>query len=338
MIVTTGASDCQTHERTGGHVDLLVNKIHLEFRRITVVEGFRANGEKARSHQTLVGWLFGKQIPRHLFADELVERLVLVERFHDVIPEPPGMGKRDVPFHAVALGITGHVQPVPSPAHPELGTRKQTVHHLLEGVRSIVFQKIPELLGGRRQSDEVKKHPAGQCRLVRIRSGLQALLLKACKDQVVNGRARPPPVLDFGFGLIQGLKGPKFLSLLNVDLILDHRLARPWVRRAHLDPSLQSLDHLIRKLLLWRHLQIFVPPMNRLHQQAFRRIPGHNRRTNVASLPHAELGIEQKTALGLTGLDRVAFVAMLCQSRANLLFEELDLGRISEPGQGQPDS
>ena len=78
--------------------------------------------------------------------------------------------------------------------------------------------------------------------------------------------------------------------------------------------------------------------MNRLHQQAFRRIPGHNRRTHVASLPHAELGIEQKTALGLPGPDRVAFVAMLDQSRANLLLEELDLGRISEPGQGQPDS
>ena len=133
-----------------------------------------------------------RQVPRPALrrdklTGKLIERLVLVERFHDVIPEPPGMGKRDVPFHAVALGITGHVQPVPSPAHPELGTRKQTVHHLLEGVRSIVFQKILELLGGRRQSDEVKKHPAGQCRLVRIRSGLQALLLKACKDQVVNG-------------------------------------------------------------------------------------------------------------------------------------------------------
>ena len=201
------------------------------------------------------------------------------------------MGKRCVSFHAIALRISGHVQPVPSPAHPELGTRKQAINHLLVRIRIVICKKPFQLVRAGWQSGQVEEHPTDQGCLVRIRSRPQTLRLQARFDKSIDWRAGPFAVTQFGFRMIKRLKGPKFLSLLNVDLVLDHRLARPRIGCPHPDPSFQGLDHLIRKLLLWGHLQIFVVPMDRLDKEAFLQVPGHNGRSHISPIANTQFGI-----------------------------------------------
>ena len=81
------------------------------------------------------------------------------------------------------------------------------------------------------QTGQVEEHSADQGCLVRIRSRPQTFRLQARFDKSVDWRAGPLAVTQFGFRTFKRPKGPKFLSLLNADLILDHSLARPWVRR-----------------------------------------------------------------------------------------------------------
>ena len=278
MIVATGACDRQTHESASGHVNLLVHEIHLEFRHVSVVERLRTHGQKARGHQTVIARLSGKQIPRQLFPNKLIKRLILVERLDDVIPEPPSVRKRCVSFHAIALRISSDVQPTPSPAHPELGTCKQAIDYLLVSIRLVIGKKPFKLVGTGWQTGQVEEHPADQGCLVRIRSRPQTFRLQARFDKSVDWRAGPLAVTQFGFRTFKRPKGPKFLSLLNVDLILDHSLARPWVRGAHPDPVLKDLDDVCGKFLLRGHLQIFVFPVDRFDKQAFFQIPGHDGR------------------------------------------------------------
>ena len=96
---------------------------------------------------------------QHL-ADHLVVGLVGVERLNDPIAPPP-----DVRFAfahlgsiAVPIAITPDVHPVPAPALAVLRAGQQVVDHALVGVRGGIGQKLPELRGRRRQSDQVQVH------------------------------------------------------------------------------------------------------------------------------------------------------------------------------------
>ena len=56
-----------------------------------------------------------------LFPEKLIDWFVAIERFKNVVAIVPGVGSLGVAASPpVALGISGHVQPMPAPAHAEL--------------------------------------------------------------------------------------------------------------------------------------------------------------------------------------------------------------------------
>jgi hypothetical protein len=56
-----------------------------------------------------------QEVAGELFADELVERLVLIERLHDVVPIPPGVFVRKIYFESIRIGVARYIQPVAPP-------------------------------------------------------------------------------------------------------------------------------------------------------------------------------------------------------------------------------
>src|SRR3954454_419143 len=52
-------------------------------------------------------------IPGELLADKLIERLVGVERTHNIVAEPPRLRAKLVPIKTVAVAIPDHVEPQP---------------------------------------------------------------------------------------------------------------------------------------------------------------------------------------------------------------------------------
>ena len=115
---------------------MLVHHVHHEDFPVFLIERFRAHCEETGGHDVFL-FLFGvsrrHQVARHLFLDELVVRLVLVEGFYDVIAVTPGLGIGEIALHPGGFGVTGDIHPVPAPTLAELAGGKQFVDHLLEG-------------------------------------------------------------------------------------------------------------------------------------------------------------------------------------------------------------
>ena len=116
VIMTARAGNGNRHEGAGGHVELLVDKVHFELLRVAVVERLGAHGEEAGGNATGIGGLARQQVAGDLFLDKLVERLVRIECVDHVIAIAPRVREGGVAFHAIAFGIAGHVQPVAAPA------------------------------------------------------------------------------------------------------------------------------------------------------------------------------------------------------------------------------
>src|SRR2546427_219893 len=86
---------------------VICNNAYLFVIRIMTIEGRGGAG---------VGLVGPKFVAGDLFADEAVVRLVIVERFDDVIAITPGIGSRLVGFEPFAFGVARQIQPMPRPA------------------------------------------------------------------------------------------------------------------------------------------------------------------------------------------------------------------------------
>ena len=139
--------------------------------------------------------------------------------------------------------------------------------------------------------------------------------------------ACPRPVPQLWRGGLDGLEGPILLSCLNIDIAPDSSDASAGARiwRAHLHPVLKGRDLCRGKLLLGRHLQVFIGPAYRFDEQALLEIAWHHCRAALTAPARAGLGVQQKLAFHLFGLGRVALVAILHQHRSDFLFKEINL-------------
>ena len=152
-------------------------------------------------------------VGRHLFQDEPVERLVLVEGADDVIAIGPGVRITiilpDLLHIALGVGVARHVQPVSAPAFAVMRGGQQAVHHLGKGVRRIVGQKILHLLRGGRQADQIERRAADQRALVRQRIGLHVVGFQLGQNEIVNRGLDPVGFLDLRHRrILDGFEGP----------------------------------------------------------------------------------------------------------------------------------
>ncbi len=71
----------------------------------------------------------GEKIASELLAEELGERLILIERVHDIVAIPPRVAVGDVFVQAVGIRVSRHIEPVPAPPFAVVRRSEQAVHH-----------------------------------------------------------------------------------------------------------------------------------------------------------------------------------------------------------------
>ena len=100
--------------------------------------------------------------PRDLLADELVVRLVVVERVDHVVAVAPRVRPRVVLLEARRVGVAGHVEPVPAPALAVVGRGQQPVDEPLPGAARRIGQELVGLRRRRRHAGEIQVGAAQQ--------------------------------------------------------------------------------------------------------------------------------------------------------------------------------
>src|SRR5262245_64074669 len=96
-----------------------------------------------------------------------------------------------VELEAITVRVAGQVEPVTAPALSIVGRSEQPVDHVLPGSWPGVGEKRFDLGRGRRQADEVQRHPAQELLARRTWCGGQAGDLELGEDECVDGGADP---------------------------------------------------------------------------------------------------------------------------------------------------
>ena len=150
------------------------------------------------------GLVLGRdRVGGELLVDEPIEAEVLVERPDDVIAI--GVGERADPVvaehqHAVlGVGVAGDVEPVAAPPLAVMRRSQQAIDDPGEGIRRpVVFERL-DLLGGRRQADQVVSRPGGaSVRRSAGGDGVSPAASSRGQDERVDRRARPVRWCDRG--------------------------------------------------------------------------------------------------------------------------------------------
>ena len=114
VVVAAGALNGEPHESAGGHVDPVVDDVRL------IVEEPATQGQEPHGGQGLAIGLSGHLVSGQLLDNEPVVRQVAVEGVHHPVAVGVAVGVATLLLEDVALavGITGHIEPMPSPAFP----------------------------------------------------------------------------------------------------------------------------------------------------------------------------------------------------------------------------
>ena len=148
MVVTAGARHGESEEGLGARVDALVDDV------VRVVEALTDGEEAECGEARIVGRDARDAIGSELLDDELVVRLIVVQRVDDVIAIGPSVGETVVLEKAVALvdleaagiGVAGGIEPVAGPAFAVVGRGEEAIDLL--GVDS--FDGASRLAGAKR--------------------------------------------------------------------------------------------------------------------------------------------------------------------------------------------
>ena len=297
------------------------------------------------------GVVGGQQVAGDLLADELVVRLVGVERVDDVVAVPPGVRVGDVPRRAGRLGVAGDVEPVPAPALAERGRGQQPVDHLLERVGRRVRRRTrrppPASAAGRSGrtspggcSVGLSASPTG-CRPFASSPARTKRSMSSCGQAASFDRrdgagssaaARPSapcaacrtstPSMFFGRrpGGGRVAAGQRLRPAGPGAPICTH-----FARSATTASGSRVLGGIFMSSSVYRTALI---------SRLLLRVAGDDRRAAVAALEHAVAAVEVEPALELLGGGRVALVAVLDEHRPDLLLEELDAGGVGPGGGG----
>jgi len=210
--VATGAGDGQAEESPGEHVDPIVERFGAGLGFAVGVAAVgpvgRPDGEEPAAGPRL--GLLRHQVAGHLLSDELVERQVPVETSDHPVAVVPRVGQGGVVEESTEpVAVAGHVQPVPAPAFAVMRGIQQSVDQAGPRVGTVVLLERPDLLGSRRQADQVECHTADQRAAVGGRCPVESRGFEPGEDKPVDVLPAPVGPLDGGlFRLAQGPVGP----------------------------------------------------------------------------------------------------------------------------------
>ena len=262
VVVAAGALDGEPHEAAGGHVDPVIDDVRL------IVEKPATQGQKPHGGQGLAIRLGGHLVSGQLLDNEPVVRQIAVEGVHHPVSVGVAVGVATLLLKDVALavGITGHIEPMPSPALT-VGVRgEQSIHHPRVSLLGAVFQEGFHFFRRRRQAGQIVGRAAQQRVAIGLRSGRQALGLQGGEDEPVHAAARPRGLADRRLGRhARGLERPVAGGRIGLGR---GGGARPWIVCSGANPGLEVGDLFwLQSPTLGRHdLHVRRRPLHHLDQ------------------------------------------------------------------------
>ena len=334
VVVAATAADRHPEKRPSQRVNLFVDDVHLQLPHVRLGEHPRADREEPGRGEVLDPLGFargGQQVSGKLLDEELVERLVGVERVHDVVAITPRVAIRDVLVQSVGVRVASHIQPVPPPSFTVLRRREQPLDDAIEGVGRFIRDKLINVVRRRREAGQVKRDSAQKRSLVGGRSGCEAPLFQLGQNECIDRRPHPVDVLHSGQrGVRDGSQRPELAALVDVDDARTGRgggksLAR--IGCTHLHPGFEVAHLRVAERSLRWHLQIAVLVPDRFDKATLLGITRDEDRSRIAPLQQRGARVEGQSSLGL--LPRtVTLVTVLNKQRPDALLEELNpLGR-----------
>ena len=150
------------HDLPGGHDDV-VQLIELRQQRIgwLVIPDAQSivAGRRQRFASHLVQFVTGQ-----LLTNELIVRLVFVERLDHVVAILPGVGLDAIAFEGIGFGVANQVEPMASPTFAVVRRLQQLIDQRSKALRVGIVDKPGDLFGGRRQTGQVVSGRVGSVR------------------------------------------------------------------------------------------------------------------------------------------------------------------------------
>ena len=186
VVVAAGAVDGHAENAAADRGQHVVQIVVPALRVVLLAEvDARAGAQEAGGDARLVRHVV-QLVARDLLAQELVVRLVVVERVDDVVAVAPHVQADVVLLEPVGVGVARHVQPVAAPALAVVGRIEQLVDEPLPGAALGVGQERLHLLAGGRQADQVEIGAPQQRQAVGPRRGGQAGVLPRGFEEAVD--------------------------------------------------------------------------------------------------------------------------------------------------------
>ena len=134
VCMAPGAGDRHSHHVSGDHVNDRIQIIELrqlDVGRLVIPdsESIKTGGDQR--FQIPVFDFVASQ----LVDEEVIDRLVLVDRIDYPVAISPCRWFGSVPFVSVGVGISNRIEPVAGPLHTVLWRGEVSINHLLVGVR-----------------------------------------------------------------------------------------------------------------------------------------------------------------------------------------------------------
>ena len=324
MVVAAGAVDGEAEKRASGRGDHVVERgraNHLLGGGILIFHVVIRTSHEESAADLDRGVELAEHVPGEVLAHELVEGLILVQRADDVVAERIEVIDDEVTFEPVAFAEADDVEPVAAPVFAIARRGQQAVDEgfgRLTGVGLMSGDEGVDLGLSGRQAGEVIAETTDQ----RLRFG------RGAPGEFLFGQLGVDKTVDVGVLEFLGerLEGPPgFIGAFDLDGRLVARVDGPG-----LDPGGEVGDERVGQLrFLRRHLHVRLEVADVTKEQAFVGFArDDDRGARIAAFLPAGLGVEREAAFQFLGLGAMAFVAVLGEGRADLLFEERDATRV----------
>ena len=290
VIVAACAADREAEQGATDRVDH-VGEVEVLKRGGRTVAVALADREKARRRDEVgvlaqlafaigargVVVLLRDDVAGDLLPHELVKGLVAPEGVDDPVAILACLADGVVGAVAGRVGVARNVEPVTSPALTVRARFEKTIDERRERVRGIVGEVGADLFRRRRQPGEVEGDATDQCSLVGELHRGEALAGIRRRDEGVD-RMCALATSAWRVGPNDRAERPELTSGVELETRVGRfvrvRIAR--IESASLNPLAEMCDLRGLELLLRRHREIFVSMLDRPHEQALRRFPGHD--------------------------------------------------------------
>ena len=190
VVVATGAAEAHAEEHVGGRLGGVVEDVGPLLRDVDLVVFVGCLAEESGGDRPpgVVAELVAGELRDH----EAVEGEVGLEGGDDPVAVAPGMGPEGVLPEAVAVGISGQIEPVAGEVLGMAGIGEESVDESLPGGGIGVGDEGPHLLGRRWHSHGREEQPADERGPIGLGNGNKPLGRQPGVDEAIDRMANCP--------------------------------------------------------------------------------------------------------------------------------------------------